>query len=55
MGDSSSQVQFSDVLPTLKEISQILINEAMLRSQGNQSIAARMLGVTPQALSKRLK
>ncbi len=54
-GDFSAQVQFSDALPTLKEISQILINEAMLRSQGNQSIAARMLGVTPQALSKRLK
>ncbi|MCD6580566.1 MAG: sigma-54-dependent Fis family transcriptional regulator [Desulfuromusa sp.] len=54
-GNSTSKVQFADNLPTLKEISQLLIKEAMHRSQGNQSIAARMLGVTPQALSKRLK
>ncbi|MDA3903495.1 MAG: sigma-54 dependent transcriptional regulator [Desulfuromusa sp.] len=54
-GSSSAKVQFSEELPTLKELSQILINEALQRSQGNQSIAARMLGVTPQALSKRLK
>jgi len=54
-GLSSDKILFTDNLPTLKEASQILINEAMQRSQGNQSIAARMLGVTPQALSKRLK
>ncbi|MCF6267556.1 MAG: sigma-54 dependent transcriptional regulator [Desulfuromusa sp.] len=52
---SSAKVQFTEELPTLKEVGKILINEAMQRSQGNQSIAARMLGVTPQALSKRLK
>ncbi|OEU67037.1 MAG: two-component system response regulator [Desulfovibrio sp. S3730MH75] len=51
----STKVKFTDDLPTLKEVSQLLVNEAMQRSQGNQSIAARMLGVTPQALSKRLK
>ncbi|MEA3544835.1 MAG: sigma-54 dependent transcriptional regulator [Thermodesulfobacteriota bacterium] len=51
---SSGKVKFSDDLPTLKEIGQLLVDEAMQRSQGNQSIAARMLGVTPQALSKRL-
>ncbi len=54
-GHSSPKVHFTDNLPTLKEVSQLLINEAMQRAQGNQSIAARMLGVTPQALSKRLK
>lgn len=54
-GSSSAKVIFTDELPNLKEISQILVDEAMQRSQGNQSIAARMLGVTPQALSKRLK
>ncbi len=51
---SSAKVEFADELPTLKEVSKILIDEAMKRSQGNQSIAALMLGVTPQALSKRL-
>ena len=49
------KVQFSEALPTLKEVSWLLIEEAMERAQGNQSIAARLLGVTPQALSKRLK
>lgn len=49
------KIQFFEVLPTLKEVGQLLVSEAMKRSQGNQSAAARMLGVTPQALSKRLK
>ncbi|MCD6582894.1 MAG: sigma-54-dependent Fis family transcriptional regulator [Desulfuromusa sp.] len=49
------KAQFGETLPTLKEVSWLLIEEAMQRSQGNQSIAARLLGVTPQALSKRLK
>jgi DNA-binding NtrC family response regulator len=43
------------VLPTLKNASKILIEEALNRADGNQSIAARMLGITPQALSARLK
>jgi DNA-binding NtrC family response regulator len=42
-------------LPTLKESVKILIKEALKRSEGNQSIASRMLGITPQALSARLK
>ena len=32
-----------------------LIAEAMQRSEGNQSIAAKMLGITRQALNQRLK
>ena len=50
-----SQVSFSDQLPTLKQIEQILIDEAMKRSNGNQSIAALSLGISRQALNKRLK
>ncbi len=42
-------------LPTLKESSRLLIREALQRSQGNQSIAAQMLGITRQALNWRLK
>ena len=52
---ASAKVTFGVELPTLKEVGGLLVSEAMQRSQGNQSIAARLLGVTPQALSKRLK
>ncbi len=52
---SGGKMEFPAELPSLKEISQLLIEEAMHRSQGNQSLAARMLRVTPQALCKRLK
>jgi DNA-binding NtrC family response regulator len=42
------------VLPTIKEASRQLIAEALKRSNGNQSIAARLLGITQPALSRRL-
>lgn len=42
-------------LPTLQQSSQLLVEEAMRRTAGNQSIAARLLGVSQPALSKRLK
>lgn len=42
-------------LPTLQELSEILIIAAMERSNGNQSLASRMLGISQPALSKRLK
>ncbi len=48
-------VSFSDQLPTLKQIEQMLIGEALKRSNGNQSIAALSLGISRQALNKRLK
>jgi len=42
-------------LPTIKQITDLLVQEAMQRANGNQSIAAGMLGISQQALSKRLK
>lgn len=42
-------------LPTLQEANDLLIEEAMRRSQDNQSIASRLLGISQPALSKRLK
>ena len=48
-------IQFGETLPSLKEIAYLLIDEAMERAGHNQSIASRMLGITQQALSKRLK
>ncbi len=42
-------------LPTIAEATHSLVNEALARANGNQSLAAQMLGITPQALSQRLK
>jgi DNA-binding NtrC family response regulator len=51
----AATVTFSDQLPTLKQAEQLLIAEAMKRSNGNQAIAAMHLGITRQALNRRLK
>ncbi|MEG3754446.1 sigma-54 dependent transcriptional regulator [Psychromonas arctica] len=42
-------------LPTLKQANNLLIEEALLRAEGKQSLAARILGISQPALSKRLK
>jgi two-component system, NtrC family, nitrogen regulation response regulator GlnG len=42
-------------LPTLKQASDALIEEAMRRAKGNQGIAADLLGISRTALNKRLK
>ena len=42
-------------LPTIKQAADFLVQEAMKRANGNQSIAAGLLGISQQALSKRLK
>jgi DNA-binding NtrC family response regulator len=41
-------------LPTLKQIEEALVEEALRRAGGNQSIAASMLGITRQAMNKRV-
>lgn len=48
------QVTFSDSLPTIDELTDQLIDEALRRTDGNQSAAARMLGITSSAVNKRL-
>jgi len=53
--DEHALISFPDQLPTLKQIEQLLIDEALQRSNGNQSIAALGLGISRQALNKRLK
>jgi DNA-binding NtrC family response regulator len=45
---------FPERLPTLKQIEEALVEEALRRAGGNQSIAASMLGITRQAMNKRV-
>ena len=42
-------------LPSLGTAIDLLLSETMRRSENNQTIAARMLGISQPALSKRLK
>ncbi|OVE77207.1 hypothetical protein BVX99_03265, partial [bacterium F16] len=55
MVDLATDTWLGDNLPTLHEATTSLIREALERSDGNISEAARTLGITPQALSQRLK
>ncbi len=48
-------ITFADPLPTIKQATQMLVKEAMHRARNNQSTAASLLGISQQALSKRLK
>jgi transcriptional regulator with GAF, ATPase, and Fis domain len=47
-------ITFKERLPTLTQADDILVAEAMRRAKGVQSTAAMLLGITPQALGKRL-
>jgi DNA-binding NtrC family response regulator len=44
-----------DELPTLGAAAELLVDAALQRAEGNQSLAARLLGISQPALSKRLK
>ncbi len=44
----------SERLPTIKQATNLLITEAMNRANGNQTIAAQLLGISRTALNKRL-
>lgn len=50
-----SMITFGETLPTIKQAAHLLIEEAMRRTGGNQTAAAKMIGISQQALSKRLK
>jgi DNA-binding NtrC family response regulator len=53
-GGGASPYALFDRLPSLRESSAMLIAEAMRRAEDNQSIAARLLGISRTALNKRL-
>lgn len=51
---AETRVGFPPKLPTLKQMEDLLVEEALRRSGRNQAIAASMLGITRQALNKRV-
>ncbi|RLA04747.1 MAG: sigma-54-dependent Fis family transcriptional regulator [Gammaproteobacteria bacterium] len=53
-GAAGLDALLSDHLPTLKEAESFLIDAALQRADGNQGTAAAMLGISRQALNKRL-
>ncbi len=53
--ETRTALKFPTHLPTLKEVQESLVHEAMQRAKANQSIAAQLLGITRQALNKRLR
>jgi DNA-binding NtrC family response regulator len=51
----AEELCFPATLPTIEEAVQSLVREAMSRAGGVQTVAARWLGISQPALSKRLK
>jgi len=52
--DGSESVMFGSRLPTFQEAEEILLQEAMKRSDQKQAVAAQILGISRQALNKRI-
>jgi len=53
--DQAALFSSSQVLPTIKQATHSLVVEAMKRADGNQTVAAQMLGISQRALCNRLK
>ena len=53
--ETSSLQKLFGQFPSLEELAQFAITEALMISSDNQTQAARLLGISKQALSKRLK
>lgn len=52
---TKAHLQFSGTLPSLKAANRLLIEEAMRRCRDNQSMAARLLGISRQTLARHLQ
>lgn len=50
----SDRFSFTGDFPTIREVEEYLIDQALERAEGNQTIAADLLGITRQTLNKRL-
>jgi len=53
-GADSEKPPWTEGFPTLKELEKSVVAEALRRSGGNQNAAARLLGLSPSALSRRI-
>ena len=53
--ESEPLLHFGEILPTVEQARELLTDEALGRTEGNISEAARLLGVSHQALSKWLQ
>jgi DNA-binding NtrC family response regulator len=49
------RISYSGVFPTLQDVEDFFISEALEKSKGNQSLAAQLLGVNQSTLSRRQK
>jgi len=54
VSNEEEKIIFTDNFPTLKEAENVIITEALKRADGNQSIAADLLGMSRRALNNRL-
>jgi hypothetical protein len=43
--EDQALIEFNGQLPTIEQLTQLLMTEAMKRANGNKSIAAEMLGI----------
>lgn len=50
----NEDVTFPEVLPNQKVWTMLLTKEAIRRSEGNQAKAAKLLGITRQAINLRM-
>ena len=50
-----NRISLSGGFPKIKEVEEYVVSEALKRSKGNQNVAARLLGLSPSALSRRIK
>ena len=51
----STELQIPGRFPTVQEAEDTLIEEALKRAEGNQTIAAELLGMSRRALNNRLQ
>jgi len=50
--EDQALIIFNGQLPTIEQLAQLLITEAMKRANDNKSIAAKMLGISLQEMNK---
>jgi DNA-binding NtrC family response regulator len=53
--DFNGKLIFTENFPTIAEAEEGMINEALKRADGNQTIAAQLLGISRRALNNRLR